>query len=130
MDGSDRPFTKAVDTGWSYRGHDAASDIFTLWGMASNLGSDQTDVYTLSMSYDSHFGQMQGNLKSGLFGLATKDANGNWINAVNKNFGGTVKFVLGPWNPTYGLSTYGVDPSTHTAWAVINYNSEFAVTWF
>ncbi|MGO8988246.1 MAG: metallophosphoesterase family protein [bacterium] len=129
-DASGRPFTKAVDIGWSYRSHDTASDILTLWGMASNPGSDQTDVYTLSMSYDSHFGQMQGNLKSGLFGLATKDANGNWINAVDKNFGGTVKFVLGPWNPTYGLGTYGIDPSTHTAWAIINYNSQFAVTWF
>ncbi len=30
-----------------------ASDILTLWGMA-DLGSDQTDVYTLSMSYDHH----------------------------------------------------------------------------
>jgi len=129
-DGSGRPFTKAVDTGWSYKSHDTASDILTLWGMAGTLGSDQTDVYTLSMSYDSHFGQMQGNLKSGLFGLTTKDANGNWINAVSKNFGGTEKFVLGPWNSSYGLGTYGVDPSTHTAWAVINYNSQFAVTSF
>ena len=32
--------------------NDTASDILTLWGMASNLGSDQTDIYTLSMSYD------------------------------------------------------------------------------
>jgi len=107
--------------------NDTASDILTLWGMASNLGSDQTDIYTLSMSYDPH-GVKQAVLQSGLFGLATKDANGSWINAVAKNFGGTVKFVLGPWNLNYGLGTYGVDTSTNTAWAVINYNSDFAVT--
>jgi len=129
-DGSGRPFTKAVDTGWSYKSRDTASDILTLWGMASSLGSDQTDVYTLSMSYDPHCGVRQADLKGGLFGLATKDAKGNWINAVVKNFGGTQEFVLGPWNPSYTLGTYGVDPSTHTAWAVINHNSDFAVTVF
>jgi hypothetical protein len=129
-DASGRPLTKAVDTGWSYKTHDTASDILTLWGMASSLGSDQTDVYTLSMSYDPHSGVRQEELKSGLFGLATKDANGHWINAVVKNFGGTENFVSGPWNSSYTLGTYGVDPSTHTAWAVINHNSDFAVTVF
>jgi hypothetical protein len=29
--------------------------------------------------------------------------------------------------PGYGLGTYGVDTKTKTAWAVINYNGEFAV---
>jgi hypothetical protein len=129
-DGSGRLFSKAVDTGWSPKTHDTASDILSLWGMASSLGSDETDVYTLSMSYDPHSGVMQKELQSGLFGLATKDANGDWINAVVKNFGGAAKFVFGPWNPNYGLGTYGVDPSTHTAWAVINYNSDFAVAGF
>ena len=127
-DASGRPLTKAVDTGWSYRRNDTASDILTLWGMASSFGSDQTDVYTLSMSYDPHSAARQEELKSGLFGLAAKDSSGDWINAVAKNFGGTEKFVQGAWNPSYGLGTYGVDPSTHTAWAVINYNGDFAVT--
>jgi hypothetical protein len=130
MDFSGRPFTKAVDTGWSPKTPGAASDILTLWGMASSLGSVKTDTYTLSLSYDPRCGVTQQELKSGLFGLATKDANGDWINAVAKNFGGTGKFVLGPSNPSYGLGTYGVDSSTHTAWAVINYNSDFAVARF
>ena len=129
-DGSGRPLTKAVDTGWAYRRNDTASDILTLWGMASSLGSGQTDVYTLSMGYDPHCGVRQEELKNGLFGLATKDADGHWVNAVVKNFGGVQKFVLGAWNPSYGLGTFGVDPNTHTAWAVINHNSDFSVTAF
>ena len=130
-----RPFTKTVDTGWTpqtvetpKKDGDTASDILTLWGMA-DLGSDQTDVYALSISYDPAKARSE-HLGKGLFGLATRDAGGNWINAVDKNFGGAKKFVMGAWAPSYGPGTYGVDPSTKTAWAVVNYNSDFAVARF
>jgi hypothetical protein len=43
------------------------------------------------------------------------------------NFGGTSKFVPGPYVSGYGPGTYGFDPNTRTAWAVINYNGDFAV---
>ena len=69
-------------------------------------------------------------LETGKFGLATTTANGTWVNAVDMNYGGTRKFVYGPWSSEYKLGTYGVDPSTNTAWAVINYNSDFAVAQF
>ncbi len=52
---------------------------------------------------------------------------GKWINAVDRNFSGTRKFVVGPYKAKYGLGTYGVDPSTKTAWAVVNYSADFAV---
>jgi len=130
-----RPFTKAVDTGWTPKtvatpkGYgETASDILTLWGMA-DLGSEQTDEYTLSMSYDPAKSCPE-HLGKGLFGLATKDTGGNWINAVDKNVGGTNKFVMGPWKQGYKLGTYGVDPGTKTAWAVVNYNSDFAIAKF
>jgi hypothetical protein len=128
-DGSLRLFTNAVDTGWSPKTGHTASDIFALWGMANSLGSDKTDVYTLSMSYDPKKAN-SGILKTGLFGLATRDEDGNWVNAADMNFGGTKKFVLGPWDPSYKLGTYGVDTSTHTVWAVINYNANFAAAQF
>jgi hypothetical protein len=128
-DGSLRPFTNAVDTGWSPKTSQTASDILTLWGMANSLGSDETDVYTLSMSYDPNKAN-SGILRSGLFGLAARDEDGNWVNAVAMNFGGAKKFVLGPWDPSYKLGTYGVDTSTHTVWAVINYNANFAAAQF
>ena len=123
-----RPFTKTVDTGWSHRTHGIGSDILTLWGMA-DLGTEQTDVYTLTLSYD-HDSVNDEELKHGLFGMVTKDAQGNWINAVDKNIGGTKKFVYGPWIASDGLGTYGVDTHTHTVWAVINHNSDFAAAKF
>jgi len=83
-----------------------------------------TDTYVLSMTYRPGHSEHLGN---GGFGIATKDDNGNWINAVDNNDGGTKKFVKGPWKASYGLGTYGVDVSTKTAWAVINFDGSFAV---
>lgn len=34
---------------------------------------------------------------------------------------------MGPWDPSCALGTYGVDPSTKTAWAVLDYDGDFAV---
>jgi hypothetical protein len=124
-----RNLIKTVDAGWTPRGDfdDLASEILTLWGMG-DLRSPTTDVYVLSMSYDDkrvrpiHQGD-------GGFGIATRGDDGDWTNAVDKNIGGpALTFVMGPWNPMYGLGTYGVDPSTETAWAVINYDGDFAVS--
>jgi hypothetical protein len=64
---------------------------------------------------------------NGTFGLLTRNANGKWVEAVGQNLRISQKFVLGAWNSSYALGTYGVDPATHTAWAVLNYNGEFAV---
>ncbi len=122
-----RSFIKTVDTGWTPAdSENLASNILTLWGMA-DLGSRTTDVYVLSMNYDDQ--RVQGrHLGNGGFRLAARDSMGNWINAVEKNSGGKMKFVKGAWNPSYGLGTYGVDVTTKTAWAVINYNGDFAVS--
>jgi hypothetical protein len=136
-DGSYRPLTKAVNTGWTHRSQvrhpgwrdrdddNLASNILSLWGMA-NLGNDKTDTYVLSMTYDTLRGHLL-DLLRGEFGLAVRNAHGKWINAVDANFGGTKRFVLGPWKSSYKLGTYGVDPFTRTAWAVINHAGDFAV---
>jgi hypothetical protein len=94
----------------------------------ADLGSGQTDVYTLSMTYEGEKIPLHWDRWG--FGIATKNDRGNWVNAVNVNFGGTKNFVLGPWKPNYGLGSYGVDLSTHTAWAVVNFNGDFAVAMF
>ncbi len=137
-----KPTSKAVNTGWTEidRWHekcsdhkrspdlDPASDILTMWGMA-DLGSDQTDTYALSLSYD-HHRLLPIQLTKGLLGLVSRDENGHWVNAVDKNFGGAKKFVLGPYKSGYELGTYGIDLRTHTVWAVINYNGDFAAAGF
>jgi hypothetical protein len=145
-DYNNRALTKTVDTGWAPKGYDAlASDIFTLWGMADSLATDftdssnsnnhyryvvpntnLTDTYVLSLTYDEKRVRPL-HLGNGGFGIATRDSNGNWVNAVDVNSGGKRTFVVGPWKQEYRIGTYGVDPSTHTAWAVINYNGDFVV---
>ena len=86
----------------------------------ADLNSKNTDVYTLSLTYS------KDSAGEGALALASKN-NGKWVNAVDKNQGGAKKYVAGPWKSGYGLGTYGVDPKTNTAWAVINYTGKFAV---
>jgi hypothetical protein len=120
-----RPLTKTVNTGWVANPdpYKLKSDILSLWGM-SELGAEGlTDTYVLSMSFD--FRRMR-HLGNGGIGIATF-VDDEWVNAVDENFGGEKDFVVGPYKEEYGLGTYGVDPSTKTAWAVLNYNADFAV---
>lgn len=113
-----------VSTGWSGRSEaDAAntqgfkSDVLSLWGMHNAVGSEQGDTVTVSLSYEDTRGPV---IVKGKFFDET-----NWAAAVNGNYGGTAKFIVGPWKAGYGLGTYGVDPATKTAWAVVNRGGEF-----
>ncbi len=132
VDYDTRSFLKTVNTGWSDQvlstpkaDGDTASNILTLWGMA-DLGSDRTDVYTLALTYDPSKSRPE-HLGQGQFGLAARDSYGNWVNAVDLNKAGSKRFVVGPWKEGYELGTYGVDPGSKTAWAVLDYNADFAV---
>ena len=118
---------KLVTTGWSPKtGSNLASDVLTLWGMAGRLGSDETDTFVLSMSF--HRQDLADDLlKSGAVGILTRDADGKWSLAVDANHGGKKAFVLGPWDKSYGLGAYGIDPADNTAWAVLDHASDFAV---
>ena len=123
-------YVKDVNTGWKPKTsagtrmrNTLASDILMLWGMGQGVGADKTDTFTLSLSYDTRGGAPV----NGAFGIATLDASGRWVNAVDRNTGGIKKFISGPFQDGYGLGTYGVDPSTRTAWAVVNTNGQFAV---
>jgi hypothetical protein len=123
-----RPLVKSVNTGWAEdpikNRYSFGSNILSLWGMA-DLGSEKTDTYVLSMSYKFKPGW---HFRRGLFGIAAMDSKGRWRNAVDLNFGGKKRFVIGPYKPWYKLGTYGIDPYTKTVWAVLNYNADFAVT--
>ncbi len=132
-DYTSRILAQSVDTGWTpdTARDELTSNILTLWGMTSGgltgvASSTQTDTYALSMSYDAPKGGGWGLGHSGI--LATRDGRGHWANAVDGNTGGTKHFVLGPWKAGYGLGTYGVDLSSHTAWAVVDHGGSFAVS--
>jgi 3',5'-cyclic AMP phosphodiesterase CpdA len=118
--------SKAVNTGWAPAATNTASDILTLWG-TSEIGTNQTDTIALSLSY-TNTGLSDIQLASGVFVLAGKDTNGNWVNAVTLNNGGNAQFVFGSYSTNYPLGTYGVDTNSSTVWAVINYSGDFAAT--
>jgi hypothetical protein len=145
-----RALTKSVNTGWTPATTGLASDIFNIWGMQDSLATKltpvgalatnytfvdpnltKTDTYALSLSYDPSIVVNTDTINAGqVVALSTKDASGNWVNAVDRNVGGRKRFILGSWKSAYPLGTYGVDPVTHTAWAVINTTAgpaEFAV---
>jgi hypothetical protein len=128
-DASGRALNVAVDTGWTAATCATTSAVLSLWITPSALGSDQTDTYVLQLNAGATPAPAA-TLASGSFGIAAKDANGNWINAVNRNFGGTKTFVSGPWTSSATLGTYGIDPATGNAWAVVNYASDFAIAQF
>ncbi|QEM66895.1 metallophosphoesterase [Geobacter sp. FeAm09] len=123
-DPSGRFFSAVVTTGW-YAANATASDILFLRGMSASLGSSQTDIFALSLTYDKTK-VTDAQIQAGSFALAAPDDSGNWTNAVNKSTGGTKKFVLGAWKSSYPLGTYGVDTTSGTVWAVVNYNGYFA----
>lgn len=108
-----------VNTGWAPRNAALKSDVLTLWGMHNAIGSEQGDSYTLALKYPA---DARGSLT-----LVGKNDDGSWTPVAARNFGGTPKFVAGPWKAGYALGTYGVDHATRTAWAVVNRGGEFAV---
>ncbi len=114
-------YVKVVTTGWIPAVAPTFSDILSLRGLDPFVGGSQQDTYTLSMALLS-----TASVGKGLV-LCALDSNGNWNNAVNQNSGGTKNFVNGPWSSSYGLGTYGIDPTTNSAWAVLNYDGAFAV---
>jgi hypothetical protein len=58
-----------------------ATNILTIWRMENSLGSTESNDYVLALPHDEkrvrplHRG-------NGGFGIASKDAEGNWVNAV------------------------------------------------
>ncbi|MDT8999023.1 metallophosphoesterase [Paucibacter sp. APW11] len=112
-----------VNTGWQSRADaktaNLKSDVLTLWGMHNNIGSEQADVYTLSLRYE--------DAARGALALMSKDEDGRWVKAATRNFGGSLKFVAGPYKPGTALGTFGVDHASKTVWAVLNRGGEFAV---
>jgi hypothetical protein len=124
MDYISRKLTHAVDIGWDAASCATASAILSLWG-TTDIGSSSGDTIALSMSFDRN-SVSDATLVSGNFGLAAVDSAGNLTGAVAQNVGGTPNFVFGPWNASYTLGTYGVDPDSNTVWAVVNHAGRFA----
>ncbi|MGC9964571.1 MAG: metallophosphoesterase [Syntrophobacteraceae bacterium] len=133
-DYSGRSLAKDVEAWWAHKNSvtnaDAVSDVLTLVGAASaaieqnhnpanTFNSD--DPVAIIMTYDASVN------RNDMIALGTMNNHGKWVNAVDLNFGGAKNFVPGPWTEGTPLGSYGFDPKTHTAWAVVNHDSDFAV---
>ena len=104
------------------KGADAISDVLALVG-ATNLAPA---AYGLTMSYDPTVTLSRNDLNQGrMICINTQDLTGNWVNAVNFNNGGHSRFIYGAFNKAYPVGTYGVDTTTNTAWAMVNYDGDF-----
>jgi len=135
----ERALEKTVTTGWSdpVAADNAASRILSLWGLNTNLSlfhsaSQPLPTAAASLACDTYALSLTCNLAkvsqpdSGQLALSARDPqNGLWTNAVNLNTGGVKSFKFGPWQSSYGLGTYGVDPSTSSVWAVVNHQTDF-----
>jgi hypothetical protein len=125
------------------------SDVLSLTGIGivdgrTKDGSVHTDTFVLQMTYDplgvesrtglSELAAAQSGLiqmdylDMGLDGVAGT-ADDQWESAVLGNFGsGNDRFVgVGAWNGDMTLGDWGVNVQTHTVWAVLDHNSDFAV---
>lgn len=119
------PFVKAVNLGWQPNPPGLFSPVLNLWGLRELGSAGPPQAYALSLSFDPKLLDPRV-VEQGWIGLATP-LHGLWSNAVDGNQGGTKTFVKGPWQPSYGLGTYGVDSATGTVWAVMNHMGPFAV---
>jgi autotransporter-associated beta strand protein len=127
-----------VSMGWRTRNHVSGgnsliSEVLSLDGIRVN-GSG-TDTFLLQMSYDpAIYGlpEAEAIAKQSLY-LVTLNGS-EWIRAVDGNFSGTAAWqgdmpvsAVASGNLATELGWYGVDTSTHVAWAVLNHNSYFAI---
>jgi fibronectin-binding autotransporter adhesin len=101
------------------------SDIVNLSGMTINGSSRQTAPFVLQFTYDPALLLSANELP--YLGWQNPST-GIWENAVDGNFGtNSGKFYLGAWpDGDMTLGDYGVDTASHTVWAVLNHNSQFA----
>jgi hypothetical protein len=100
-----------------------ASDVLHLAGTG-------TTTWVIQMRYDPLLlpSAESALAAEGLLYVGWKNQNNMWVNAVDGNAGGSVAYVQRAWQPTDGLGTFGIDVTANQAWAVVNHNSEFAIT--
>lgn len=99
------------------------SDVLTFGGTLS-------DQFVLQMSYDPNALVGRGIDEASLY-LGWQNGSNQWVNAVVGNSGdSTPHEYSGVYDPATmnQLGAYGVDTTNHVVWAVINHNSDFAVS--
>jgi hypothetical protein len=88
--------------------------------VASNDSARRSDIFSISgTTTDTYVVELTvGGMASDSF-LAWLDGSNNWV-AAGSNF------ITGAWNSSYTLGDYGFDPSTSSAWAVVDFGGSFS----
>ncbi|MCE5278975.1 MAG: PEP-CTERM sorting domain-containing protein [Planctomycetaceae bacterium] len=124
---------RTVQTIW----RDADANDIALISDVLTLGDTNGDVYVMQLSYDDSLlgGDLQERTLASAGGLrmAWKNGSGLWVNPVDGNFGAgnTPLFRgLGAYDAAedFTLGYWGVDTDANVVWAVLDHNSEFAVS--
>lgn len=128
-DHAGRSMSQRVVTGWTRAGRGEVSPRLHLHGLHHNLAlNDDTLTGLLPAADESDAGsrfvlEIQGGRTAfradGSYGIAALAADGTWENAAARG-GAEARFVLGAAPDDAAVGTYGVDPSTKRAWAVLD----------
>lgn len=137
-DYNSRSFVKPAVAWWTDKSTvtnaNAVSDVVTILGTSSAAikvtgnSNVPNDPVGIQLSYDPSVSLARNDLNQGrMIAVNVRDESGNWVNAVDKNFAGTKRFVYGAYNKAFPVGTHGVDDVNKVAWAVVNHDSDFAV---
>lgn len=114
-DFSQRTFSALASTDWQRWGN-LQSAVWTLWGLEKQNGSELTPKMAIAMSVDPEVSVEQ------FSNLCLLQLQGNsWQCA------GTSTKRIGAWQASDPIGSFGVDPSTREAWAVVEKGGTYAV---
>ena len=131
-----RAMSRRVVTGWTEAARDEISPRLHLHGLHHNLALNDPDLTgRLPAADESGVGsrfvlELDGGRTAfradGSYGIAALAEDGTWENAAARG-GAEVRFVRGAADSEAPVGTYGVDPSTKRAWAVLDRGGVFAL---
>jgi len=132
-----RTMSRRLVTGWEPAQAGDASHRLHLDGVHHNIAlhdeeltgqlpdqdeTGQGDRFVLELTGDARPFRADGS-----YGVAQRTDSGRWVNAVDRNHSGTKQFTKGAYREGYDVGTYGVDPRTKKAWAVLDHGGVFAL---
>ena len=135
-DSAGRAMSRRVVTGWTEAERGEISPRLHLHGLHHNLALNDPELTgQLPAADESDAGsrfvlEIDGGRTAfradGSYGIAALAEDGTWENAAARG-GAEVRFVRGAADAEAPVGTYGVDPSTKRAWAVLDRGGVFAL---
>ncbi len=95
-----------------------------------DLSGTNSDPVVVQIDYSAALAQAIFGTEAALRLVWKNPATQTWVNAIEGNTGGVAQFFARAYNAAtdFHVGYYGLDTAAKVAWAVVNHNSEFAVT--